>query len=285
MTQGTPHTPVQAAASARPPALDVRGLTCGYGSTPVLEDVGFSVAAGQVVVLLGPNGVGKTTLFRTVLGFLAPLQGSASVCGHDISALSRRDLATLVAYVPQGHDAAFGFTAREMVLMGRTPALDAFSSPKAADDAIACAVIDRLGLAELAERDCTTLSGGQLQLVLIARALAQQPRLLIMDEPCASLDLGNQVRVLECVRELAASGLAVVVTSHDPNHALMLDAGVVCIARSGIVAHGPARSVLTPELLRGLYGVDVGLGTLHGADGRAQDACVALMHPVDGQGA
>lgn len=258
-------------------ALEVRDLACGYDGHAVLEEVSFAVPRGRAVVLLGPNGVGKTTLFKTVLGFLPRLSGEVRVCGEEVHAWSRKRFAQSVAYVPQSHDAAFGFTVREMVLMGRTPALDGFASPTRFDEEAACAAIDRLGLGALAGRDCTTLSGGELQMVLIARALAQDPQVLVMDEPCANLDLGNQVIVLERIRELVAEGLAVVVTSHDPNHALLLDCDAVCVGRNEGMICGRAADVLTPVALGSLYGVEVGVGEVTSPGGRTSRACTAFL--------
>ena len=257
--------------------LEVQGLSCGYGGHAVLEDISFSLAAGDVLVLLGPNGVGKTTLFKTVLGFLPRLAGAVLVDGEDTRSWSRKRFSQAVAYVPQTHDAAFGFAVRDMVLMGRTPDLDGLGSPDREDERIADEVIEALGLVRLADRDCTTLSGGELQMVLVARALAQQPRLLVMDEPCANLDLGNQTLLLRRVAELAGGGLSVIVTSHDPNHAFFLDSQVVCIARDKTVTGGRASEVLTPELLGTLYGIDIGVGDIAGASGGHVQACAPIL--------
>lgn len=257
--------------------LEVQGLSCGYGGHAVLEDISFSLAAGDVLVLLGPNGVGKTTLFKTVLGFLPRLAGTVFVDGEDTRSWSRKRFAQAVAYVPQTHDAAFGFAVRDMVLMGRTPDLDGLASPGKEDERIADEVIEALGLACLADRNCTTLSGGELQMVLVARALAQQPRLLVMDEPCANLDLGNQTLLLRRVAELAQRGLSVIVTSHDPNHAFFLDSQVVCIARDKTVKGGRAGEVLTPELLGALYGIEIGVGDIAGTSGGHVQACAPIL--------
>ena len=212
-----------------------------------------------------------------MLGFRPRLAGSVLVEGEEVRGWTRKRYARSVAYVPQAHDAAFGFTVREMVLMGRTPALEGFSSPTPDDEAAACAAIDRLGLSALADRDCTTLSGGELRMVLVARALAQEPQILIMDEPCANLDLGNQVIVLERIRELVAEDLAVVVTSHDPNHAFLLDCDGVCVGRGERMVCGPAREVLTPRSLGLLYGVEVGVGEVSSPQGRTATVGVAFM--------
>lgn len=257
--------------------LELESLTCGYDRKTVLSDVTMSVDAGCSVVLLGPNGVGKTTLFKTMLGFLPARGGVVRIAGEDVSTWTRRRFAQSVAYVPQTHDSSFGFTVREMVLMGRTPLSSSLAGPTRHDEEIACGVLDELGLGWAADRDCTTLSGGEMQMVLIARALAQCPQLLVMDEPCANLDWGNQTRVLSHVRELAHQGLSVIITSHDPNHALLLGSDVLCIGRDGCLDAGRARDVLTVEALSRLYGVSVGVGVVGDGRGCVQLACAPFL--------
>lgn len=271
---GTQAAPAPASGA---PALEVSHLACGYGGAPVLDDVSFSLARGRALVLLGPNGVGKTTLFKTILGFMPRLAGDVLIEGEEVRGWSRRRYARSVAYVPQAHESAFGFTVREMVLMGRTPSLDGFAGPSREDERIAGDAIDELGLSALAERDCTTLSGGERQMVLVARALAQQPRLLVMDEPCANLDLGNQVIVLRRILALVERGLAVVITSHDPNHAFLLGSDVVCVGRGFGVRAGAARDVLTAEALGALYGIEVGVGEVEGPQGKTGTACTPFL--------
>lgn len=239
--------------------LSARGLACGYERTTVLSDVSFDLAVGQVLCLLGPNGVGKTTLFKTLLGFLNPLKGTVSIQGRDTSAWTRKEFAREVAYIPQLHMPSFPFSVHDVVLMGRTPHLSGLSAPSAVDEDVAREAIDRMGIGHLARRDYTSLSGGERQMVLIARALAQQPRIMVMDEPCASLDFGNQARLLEQVLDLADQGMALVMTTHDPNHAFLLDGDVLCLGRGGAVSQGRAREVLTAAGLSGLYGVPVAI--------------------------
>lgn len=281
----TAGAPPRAASSAFPgaPALSARGLSCGYGARAVLEGVTFDLAEGQVLVLLGPNGVGKTTLFKTLLGFLAPLAGAVSIQGRDTASWTRKEFARAVAYIPQLHTPSFSFSVHDVVLMGRTPHLSGLSAPSANDEDIADDAIERMGIAHLARRDYASLSGGERQMVLIARALAQRPRIMVMDEPCASLDFGNQARLLEQALDLADEGIALVMTTHDPNHAFLLDGDVLCLGRGGSFTQGPAREVLTAQGMSGLYGVPVAIDEVRAPvtdeDGsaRATLACVPLM--------
>lgn len=258
------------------PLLELRRVACGYGARRVLSGISFAVPAGGVRVMLGPNGVGKSTLFKTVLGFLPVLEGEVLLDGGPIGALSRRDIARVVAYVPQVRDIAFGYTVREMVLMGRTPTLATGSSPGRDDEDAADAVIERLRLEPLAGRDVTELSGGEQQMVLIARALAAEPRLLMMDEPCANLDLGNQTMVLARVAALAETGIAVLMTSHDPNHALALGARALCVGRDGSLVERGAADLLAGSALSELYGIEIATGTLRSASGRSVSACAPV---------
>ena len=258
--------------------LSVQGLACGYGATPVLQGVSFGLSEGNVLTLLGPNGVGKTTLFKTMLGMLSPLAGSVLVKGRPVQQLGEAELAREVAYIAQQHTPAFAFSVEQVVLMGRTPHASALSGPGPQDEAAASRAMERLGISHLAQRDYTRLSGGERQLAMIARALAQEPALLVMDEPCAGLDLGNQALLLQQVARLAAEGMAVVMTTHDPNHAFMLDGEVLCLGREGLLAGGHAREVLSSALMQRMYGVPVAVGEVrHGECGQSATACVPIV--------
>ncbi|MDR2106529.1 MAG: ABC transporter ATP-binding protein [Coriobacteriales bacterium] len=257
--------------------LHVDSLSCGYGARVVLREVSFTLSTGETLCLLGPNGAGKTTLFKTMLGLLRPLAGRMLVDGEDTAGWRRQRFAQAIAYIPQDHAPAFPFLAFEVVLMGRTPKLGALSSIGAQDEAVALGVMTSLGIEHLAGRDYTQLSGGERQMVLVARALAQEPSFLAMDEPTASLDLGNQARVLSRIRSLAREGLGIIMTTHDPNQAFLLGGKVACIGHDGSFTMGEVREVLTPGLLRTLYGVEVGFSTLITASARTIPVCAPLL--------
>ncbi|MCC6170454.1 MAG: ABC transporter ATP-binding protein [Gammaproteobacteria bacterium] len=244
--------------------LNVRGLVYrrAPGQAPVLDGIDLALASGEILCLLGPNGSGKTTLLRCLIGALRPEHGTVHIDGEIHAAPRHR--ARMMAYVPQAAGDS-GLTLLDIVLMGRTPHLPPLALPSWRDEQLARDALARVGIAYLAARPFNRISGGERQLALIARALAQQPRLFLMDEPTASLDLGNQARVLRTIRDLAAEGLAVLVTTHQPEHALLLGARAIAISGGRIVAAGPARSVLHAESLSGLYGTPVDVVSHRGA--------------------
>jgi iron complex transport system ATP-binding protein len=206
---------------------------------------------------LGPNGSGKTTLFKTMLGLLPAQAGDVRLDGAPIASLSRLQIARRVAYVPQAHSAQFPFRVIDMVVMGRTAHLGLFASPTRADRSKALDALAALGIAALAENEYTRISGGQRQLALIARALAQDAPAIVMDEPTASLDFGNQVTVLSEIKRLAARGLAVLLSTHDPDHAFSVGTRVALIDDGRLIAQGTPEQVLTPQRLHQVYGVRV----------------------------
>ena len=233
------------------------GLAIGYRDREVGRGLDVKLKQGEVLALLGPNGSGKTTLLKTLLGILTPLAGEPTIDGTPIGRLSAGERARRIAYVPQSHTPSFAFTVETIVLMGRTAHGNLFSAPSAADRAVAARALERFGIAALSTRPYTMISGGERQLVLLARALAQEPRFIVLDEPTASLDFGNQGKVLREMRALAASGHGVLFTTHDPNHALRA-ADRAFLMRSGArLAEGKVREVLTRGRLEELYGTPV----------------------------
>lgn len=237
--------------------IAARNLSIGYRDRLVGSGLSIALREGESLALLGPNGGGKTTLLKTLLGLLPPREGDVTLNGKALSATSVRERARLIGYVPQVHTGTFAFTVETVVQMGRTAYGSLFSRPSAKDVAVAREMLERLGILHLAERSYTEISGGERQLVLLARALAQEPRFVVLDEPTASLDFGNQGKVLREVETLANAGLGVLFTTHDPNHALRA-AQRACLLREGtIVAEGKTSEVLTRENLESLYGASV----------------------------
>lgn len=255
--------------------LEVRELAFGFPGRTVGRDVSFTLAAGEVMCVLGPNGGGKTTLFRTLLGLIEKHSGSIELEGNPLGNLSRAEIARRIGYVPQGHSAYFAFTVREFVLMGRTAHLGAFASPARTDVAVAERALESLGIAHLADKPVTEVSGGERQLALVARALAQEPRLLVLDEPTASLDFGNQVRVLEKVSALARSGIAVLFSSHDPDHAFLCAERALLLAEGRVLEIGAPRDVIRSDTLERMYRVSVQVVPLPGG----MHTCLPGMRP------
>lgn len=246
--------------------LEAHDLAFGYAERPVGRDVSLSLAPGEVLCLLGPNGCGKTTLFKTLLGLLPSQGGRVTLGGDAIASLNRQEIARRIAYVPQATAGIFPYSALDLVLMGRTAHRGLFAGPTAEDRSIAAAALGDLGIAHLADRDVTRISGGQRQLVMVARAIAQAAPLIIMDEPTASLDFGNQVVVLSEVKKLAARGAGIVLSTHDPDHAFAVSTRVALMSDGRVVAQSSPADVLTRERLREVYGVEVTIAKL--ADGQ-----------------
>jgi iron complex transport system ATP-binding protein len=255
--------------------LEVNSLAFGFPGRTVGRDVSFSLGDGEVMCVLGPNGGGKTTLFRTLLGLLARHAGSILLGGTPIEHLSRGDIARRLGYVPQGHSAYFAFTVLDFVLMGRTAHLGVFSVPGRKDLEVAERVLESLGIAALALRPVTEISGGERQLALVARALAQQPRLLVLDEPTASLDFGNQVHVLQKISALAATGISILFSSHDPDHAFLTSHRALLLAEGRALEIGPPAQVIRPDSLQRLYGVSVEVLPLAGG----RHTCLPALRP------
>lgn len=246
--------------------LEARDIHFAYRGRMVLAGASLALHTGELVCLLGANGAGKSTLLKVLLGLLPPQRGSVGIDGRRLAGLARRELAQRVAYVPQVHAAPFPYTVREVVTMGRLPANGLFRAPGAEDKAAVARVLERLGIAHLADRSYTEVSGGERQLALIARALAQEARLLVMDEPLTGLDYGHQVRLLERLERLAGEGYGVLMTTHDPDQPLSGCHRVAMLMDGTIACDGPPAETLTPEAILRLYGVRVDL--LRAADGR-----------------
>ncbi len=255
-------------------SLDLRGVSCSYGTRKVLHDLSLSLSGGDLLCVLGPNGAGKSTLFRCVLSLLRDYSGTICLDGEDLRTLGGADLSRKIAYIPQSHDAVFDFSALEVVLMGVTGSQGLFSTPRPRDELAALEGLRLLGVEHLASRSYAQISGGERQLVLIARALAQKANVLVMDEPTANLDYGNQVRVMERVSALAKSGYAVILSTHNPEHAFLWATKALVLAGGAIVAEGNPHEILTESLMEHIFGVKVRLLPLSGMEAGGFRACL-----------
>ena len=244
--------------------MTVQDVSCRYGERRVLENVSFTARTGELVSILGPNGVGKSTLFKCMLGLLKGYTGRVSIDGGDIRGLTPAGLSRKIAYIPQSHYPAFNYSVFDMVLMGTSAHVGAFAQPGLKEAETARQALERLSIADFAHRDYMRLSGGERQLVLIARALAQQSRILIMDEPTANLDYGNQMRVLSQIRALAEDGYTVVQSTHNPEQAYLFSHTILAMQVGRIIAQGPPQAVLTSALIQDLYGIDARVESLDG---------------------
>jgi iron complex transport system ATP-binding protein len=250
------------------PRLAADGLTFHYGPRPVLHEVGVTVARGELVGVIGPNGSGKTTLVRVLSGVRRPAAGTVRLDGTPLAQLGRRELARRVAVMPQDPTLEFPFTALEVVLMGRAPHQAPLALPRAADLAIARAALARLDVGDAEARPLDQLSGGERQRVLLARALAQEPDVLLLDEPTTHLDLRHQTGIYAVVDALRRErGLAVVSVLHDLNLAALYCDRLVLLAGGRVMRDGAPADVLVPEVLAAAYGtpVDVGRSEATGA--------------------
>jgi iron complex transport system ATP-binding protein len=260
-------------------SLAAQALAFGYPGRVVGRGLDLSLGAGEVVCVLGPNGAGKTTLFRTLLGLIPPLGGRVTVAGADVAALPRVEMARKLAYVPQAMTGAFDFTLLDIVEMGRTAHLGAFARPSRHDLDLALAALERLGIASLAGRPMGAVSGGERQLALIARALATEATHLLMDEPTANLDFGNQALILDEVARLKACGAAVLFSTHHPDHALRIADRVVMLRGGAVLAAGATSATLNSENLSALYGRPIDVLEVVSPDGTSRRTCVARESP------
>jgi iron complex transport system ATP-binding protein len=234
--------------------LSCQNLSIGYRDRLVGSGLDVRLSTGEVLALLGPNGGGKTTLLKTLIGLLQPRSGEVCLGDRKLLNYSSRERARLIAYVPQSHAATFAFTVETVVLMGRTAHGGLFSRPSSADREIVAQMLERFGITHLADRPYTMISGGERQLALLARALAQEPQFIVLDEPTASLDFGNQGRVMQEIRALGTSGHGVLFTTHDPNHAMRAADRAFLLRQGSRIAEGEVRTVLNRAQLEALYG-------------------------------
>lgn len=258
--------------------LEVRDARCGYDKKhPTLTYVNFEVESGQVCCVLGPNGVGKSTLFKSVLGLIPLLGGSITIDGEDIARWSPAKMADTVAYVSQTHVPPFPYQVKDVVMLGRVSKIGHLGTPTPEDYRVVENAMADMGIDHLRDKVYTDISGGELQLVMIARALAQQPKVLVLDEPTAALDYGNVVRVIGKVRELAEKGFAVIMTTHSPDHAFMCKSKVVLLQRDLPMRFGDAVDIITEKNMRQAYGINVKIVEFVNANNEIMRMCAPVF--------
>ena len=238
-------------------SISVENLSFAYGKHVVLDGVNFTAQDGEVLSVIGPNGAGKSTLFRCMLGLLKPTDGAVVVNQRSISELSISELAQNIAYVPQSHTPVFNYSVLDVVMMGTISQVGKLSSPKEAQRQTALEVLENLSISELKDRGYQNISGGERQLVLIARAMAQKARILIMDEPTASLDFGNGIRVMETVKRLSRQGYCIIQSTHDPNQAYRYSDRILALSEGKILSFDTPQNVICNEVVSKLYGTDI----------------------------
>ena len=243
--------------------MHVKDLRFAYGDHEVLGGISFDTEYGQFISVLGPNGVGKSTLFRCLLGLSTPTGGEVTVDGEKIAHLSPAQLARKMAYIPQSHHPLFNFSVLDMVLMGTTSQLGRFAAPGKTQEKMALAALERMGIMHLKDRGCSHISGGERQLVLMARAIAQQAKILVMDEPSANLDFGNKLRVMKTVKGLTADGYTIIQSTHDPEQAYLYSDKILAIHGGKVLSWGTPQEVMTESLISTLYNVDVEVCSMH----------------------
>jgi len=254
--------------------IEIKDASFAYhGKEYIWENVNVDVKQGESVCILGANGCGKTTLFNCIAGNLPFTKGNGYIDGKLIEDYSITDLAKTIGIVYQEHSVSFPYTSLEVVRMGRTPYLGMFQTPGQEDTDMAYGIMEEMGIAHLAERPYSRISGGQRQLVLIARALCQSPKAILFDEPTSHLDFRNQALVMKTLRNLSAKGMTIIMTSHSPAHAWQVSTKTVLMGNHGIIAQGPPQEVVTAENLEKTYGVKV---KLHRSD---MDASAFFCEP------
>ena len=233
-----------------------------YPGRRILNGINYSVSSGELVAVLGPNGVGKTTLLKCTMGLRNWSNGMSTIDGKRISDMPSRELFGKIAYVPQARSGIPNYTAEDMVLLGRSPKLGIFSQPKEEDRRIACKCMDKLGIGFLRGRKCHEISGGELQMLLIARALASEPSVIVLDEPESNLDFRNQIMVMEALKSLTEDGVACLFNTHYPAHALQYACRSLLLERGGKASFGPTDEIITEQNVERAFSVRAVIGTV-----------------------
>jgi len=244
--------------------LENISFTYSSENNHVLRTLSLEVRHGDITAILGPNGIGKTTLLHLILGWIKADSGSIYLEGKKQQRYSRREMGRLIGLVPQDEHITFEYSLLEYVLLGRAPHLHSLESPGEKDYKAAMVALEKVGLENLADRPVTHLSGGEKQLVLVARSLAQEPRILLLDEPMSNLDLANKIRLIEVLRSLKKEGVTILFTSHEPEVAASISNYLVLMGHDNAIEHGTTETVLSSESLSRIYGITVKVADYEG---------------------
>lgn len=257
--------------------IKIRNLSFSYkaGEKPVLNQIHTTIPAGRLITILGANGAGKTTLFKCMLGFLKQYEGEILLEGKEIRTLRRKEIAKQIAYIPQSESPVYNYTVFDSVLMGTTGSLSPLGSPKEEQRKVTEEALTRLGIEHLAQRGINEISGGERQLTLLARAMAQRANTLIMDEPTANLDYGNQQMVMNQITAMTKEGYTILLSTHNPEHALQYATHVLAIKDSHIIADGEVQNTLDEDLIEQIYGIKVRI-TETNINGKIVRSCIPI---------
>lgn len=247
---------------------DVKNVSFHYPSNDrvILDDVSLSVDNGDVLSILGPNGSGKTTLLNCMADLLKPTSGEVILNGKNINSMKNREIAKIVSYVPQVHVPTFSYSVLNFVLMGRASNVDMFSKPKKEDVEMAEKALVDLRIEHLKDKPYTEISGGERQQATIARAIVSNPSIILFDEPTAHLDYGNQLRTLRIIKTMADKGFAVIITTHNPDHAIMLSGNAAILSKNGKLLCGKSEDIITEDNLQSIYNTDLKLKYIEDID-------------------
>ncbi|SDB01757.1 ABC transporter ATP-binding protein [Eubacterium oxidoreducens] len=258
--------------------LELRDVTCGYDKTPVIKNINFEINSAETLAILGPNGVGKSTMFKTILNLIKPLSGQISIDGEDIKDWSPKKMSRYMAYVAQAHVPSFPYQVKDIAMLGRIGQMSHLARPTKKDYEIVEQALEDVGIRHLRDHIYTEISGGERQLLMIAKALVQEPKILIMDEPTANLDYGNMVIVMNCIRTLAKKGLCVIFTTHMPDQAFMCNAKTAMLFRNDPIIFGEASRVITEKNLYKAYQTDIQILEVIDQDGCPVKICTPRFH-------
>lgn len=254
--------------------IEFLNLTTGYAKTPMIKNLNFVLESGTSTCVLGANGIGKTTLFKTLLGLIDIVDGDILIDGKSIKRMNSKEIALALSYVPQAKNYTYQYSVLDIVLMGRAMYIDKFSEPSKKDIEISKKVLGQLGLYDYKDRMYSELSGGEQQVVLVARALAQEASFIVMDEPASNLDFGNQKKLIDAINMLKESGKGVLMASHSPDHAFACCSNVILIFQDRTVTYGTTKEMLNASNLKEVYGVGINILTGVGENGETIQSCI-----------